>query len=116
MMLRCVVLACLLVATFCSAKAQVMPPVAEPGSGRVFCEQSVNYRIADPATVPEAYRRFLGVWSDAAWSADSCAALIVDNVDPDGTASIIYVYGPPGSNARAPAGCCTAPGSSAKAS
>lgn len=104
MMLRSVALACLLVVTFRSAGAQVTPPVAEPGSGRVFCEQSVNYRIADPVTVPEAYRRFLGVWSDAAWSADTCAALIVDNIDPDGTASLIYVYGPLGSNTRTPGG------------
>lgn len=87
-----------------SAAAQSPSPVVAPQSGRVFCEQSVSYRIADPATVPESYRRFLGAWSDAAWNPNSCAALIVDNVDPDGTASIIYVYGPLGANTPRPGG------------
>jgi hypothetical protein len=87
-----------------SATAQAPPPAAEPQAGRVFCEQSVSYRTADPATIPEPYRRFLGVWSDAAWNPNTCAALIVDNVDPDGTASITYVYGPLGSSSRAPGG------------
>jgi hypothetical protein len=73
-------------------------------SGRVFCEQNVSYRLADPSTISEPYRRFLGVWSDAAWDANTCAALIVDNIDPDGTASIIYPFGPLGSNARVPSG------------
>ena len=81
-----------------SAHAQTPPGVPEPS--RVFCEQNVSYRLADPATIPEQYRRFLGMWSDAAWDANTCAALIVDNVDPDGTASIIYAYGPLGSGVR----------------
>ena len=83
-----------------SASAQTPPPPAETAGTRTFCEQSVSYRIADPATVPEPYRRFLGAWSDAAWDPNTCAALIVDNVDPNGTASIIYVYGPLGSSTR----------------
>jgi hypothetical protein len=87
-----------------SAHAQGPPPIAEPQTGRIFCEQSVSYRIADPMKVPEPYRRFLGAWSDAAWDTNTCAALIVDNVDPDGTASIMYVYGPLGSSARVPGG------------
>jgi hypothetical protein len=86
-----------------SASAQA-PPSAQLEAGRVFCDQSVSYRIVDPVTVPESYRRFLGVWSDASWDPNTCAALIVDNVDPDGTASIIYVYGPLGSSARTPGG------------
>jgi hypothetical protein len=87
-----------------AARAQAPPNAGEPQSGRVFCEQSVSYRIADPATVLEPYRRFLGAWSDAAWDANTCAALIVDNVDPDGTTSIIYTYGPLGSSARVAGG------------
>lgn len=86
------------------ASAQVPPTVAEPQSGRVFCDQSVGYRIADPATVPERYRSFLGAWSDAAWDANTCAALIVENIDPDGTASVIYAYGPLGSSMRVTGG------------
>jgi hypothetical protein len=87
-----------------SAAAQTPPPAAEPEAGRVFCDQSVNYRVADPATVPEPYRRFLGAWSDAAWDPNSCAALIVESIDPDGTASITYVYGPLGSGPRVSGG------------
>jgi hypothetical protein len=87
-----------------SAGAQIPSPTAGPEGSRIFCEQSVNYRIADSASVAEPYRRFLGAWSDAAWDPNICAALIVENVDPDGTVSIIYVYGPLGSNARVPGG------------
>jgi hypothetical protein len=86
------------------AAAQTPPPTAEPEGSRTFCEQSVSYRITDPATVPEPYRRFLGPWSDAAWDPNTCAALIVENVDPNGTVSIIYVYGPLSSSARVPGG------------
>ena len=87
-----------------SVLAQPAPAPPEPQGGRVFCEQSVSYRLADPATVPEPYRRFLGAWSDAAWDANTCAALIVENIDPNGTASIIYAYGPLGSSSRATGG------------
>jgi hypothetical protein len=104
-MIRCSVASCFIVLlTTGSAIAQAPPPLAEPQAGRVFCEQSVSYRIADPSTIPESYQRFLGVWSDAAWDANTCAALIVDDVKPDGTASIIYVYGPQESNTRVPGG------------
>jgi hypothetical protein len=84
--------------------AQPAPPVADPLPGRVFCEQAISYRVADPSAVPEGYRRFLGPWSDAAWDANTCAALVVTDVQPDGTASIIYVYGPLGPNTRVPGG------------
>jgi hypothetical protein len=86
------------------ALAQAPPVLPEAAPGHVFCEQTVSYHLADPATVPEPYRRFLGAWSDAAWDANTCAALIVDDVRPDGAASIVYVYGPMGSSARVPGG------------
>ena len=69
-------------------------------AGRVFCEQPVAVQLADRDAVPERYRPFVGIWSDAAWSPLLCAALIVSNVSPDGTASIVYVYGPMAANAR----------------
>jgi hypothetical protein len=87
-----------------SAMAQAPPPTPEPPAGRVFCEQSVSYDIADPSGIPEPYRRFLGAWTDAAWDANTCAALVVDNVTSDGTASIIYVFGPPGPTTKGPGG------------
>jgi hypothetical protein len=86
------------------ATAQTPPLATEPQPGRVFCEQSVSYQLADPSTIPESYRPFLGAWTDAAWDANTCAALIVDDVKSDGTVSIIYVYGPMGSNAHVAGG------------
>jgi hypothetical protein len=103
MVCRPIVLSSLLLWAAASAHAQA-PPLTEAQAGRVFCEQNVSYRLADPATVSEPYRRFLGAWSDAEWDANTCAALVVDNVDPDGTASIIYVYGPLGSSTHRPGG------------
>ena len=94
----------LILLTAIPAGAQAPPPAAGMEGSRVFCEQSVSYRIADPASVAEPYRRFLGAWSDAAWDPNTCAALIVDNVDPKGTVSIIYVYGPQGSSTRVAGG------------
>lgn len=99
--MRYIIAPLLIVSTASGLAAQALPPAAgEPENGRVFCEQSVSYRIVDSAGVPDAYRRFLGAWSDAAWDVNTCAALIVDNVDPDGTASVMYIYGPLGSGAR----------------
>jgi hypothetical protein len=99
---RAILLWCLLAAAV-PATAQAPPP-AEPQPTRVFCEQSVAYQLADPSTIPESYRRFLGAWTDAAWDANTCAGLIVDDVKSDGTASIIYVYGPLGPNGRVAGG------------
>jgi hypothetical protein len=87
-----------------AAWAQAPPTIGELQPGRVFCDQSVTYRIAEPTTVPEPYRSFLGAWSDAAWDVNTCAALIVENIDPKGAASIIYAYGPLGSGARVTGG------------
>jgi len=90
-------------------------PAAPPGSipltapsaatgDRVFCEQNVPIRVADPMTVPETYRPLLGIWSDAAWTPQLCAALIVETVAADGTATITYAFGPIGSGNRTPGG------------
>ena len=87
-------------------------PAAGPGPAiamtppieRVFCGQSVTVSFADPAAVPERYRRFIGMWSDAAWTPQLCAALLVENVTADGAATILYAFGPMGSNTRGPGG------------
>ncbi len=73
-----------------------------PPTGRVFCEQEVTVQLADRAAIPERHRPFIGIWSDASWTPLLCAALIVETVAPDGTATILYVFGPMGSNARGP--------------
>jgi len=79
--------------------ASQVPPAASAAEQptRVFCDQNIAVRLDDPAAAPEPYRPFVGVWSDAAWDARTCAALIVQNVAPDGKASIVYIYGPEGS-------------------
>jgi hypothetical protein len=102
MMLPPLLLSCLTLSA-AAAWAQA-PAIGQPQPGRVFCDQNVTYRIAEPATVPQPYRGFLGAWSDAAWDPNTCAALIVDNVDPDGTTSIIYAFGPLGSTGRVAGG------------
>ena len=79
------------------------PPVPE-ATARVFCQQPVTVRLTDPASVPERYRGFLGIWSDAAWTPQLCAALAVETIAPDGTATIVYAFGPIGSNGRGPGG------------
>jgi hypothetical protein len=78
-------------------------PAASPPD-RVFCEQDVSFQVADPATIPDSYRRFVGIWSDAAWDAHTCAALIVQDVKADGTASIVYIFGPQGPTTPGPGG------------
>ena len=77
---------------------------AEPATQRVFCDQPVTVRVADRDGTPEPYRQFVGIWSDAAWTPQLCAALVVETVQPDGTASIVYAFGPMGSNTRRPGG------------
>jgi hypothetical protein len=97
------------------APAAAAPPPAAPGAapmsaamsapvGRVFCEQPVSVRLADPEAVAERFRPFIGIWSDASWTPVLCAALIVENVAPDGTATILYVFGPMGAGGRAAGG------------
>jgi hypothetical protein len=116
---RIFVMLCLSLLSPAGARAQAVPPSAAPAPaeaepqpppqspeqpGRVFCDQNVSYRLADPSSAPDQYRRFLGIWSDAAWDVRTCAALIVQDVTADGAASIIYVYGPQGSGSTIPGG------------
>jgi hypothetical protein len=86
-----------------SPSAPISAPLSQP-AGRVFCEQPVTVQLADRDAVPERYRPFIGIWSDASWTPLLCAALIVANVTPDGTAAIVYVFGPMGANARGAGG------------
>src|SRR5690348_4303083 len=66
------------------------PAAAEAPQGREFCHQSVSFTVAPQENVPEAYRAFVGIFSDAAWTPQLCAALVVENVTSDGTATIVY--------------------------
>jgi hypothetical protein len=82
-----------------AATAAMSPP-----AGRVFCEQPVTVQLAAPASVPPRYRAFIGMWSDASWTPQLCAALIVESVTREGTASIVYVFGPMSPDARGQGG------------
>jgi hypothetical protein len=86
-----------------STSSSMSSPMSSP-TGRVFCEQPVTVQLADPDAVAERYRPFIGIWSDASWTPLLCAALVVKNVAPDGTATIHYVCGPMGAGARGPGG------------
>jgi len=91
-----------------ATEAPVAAPALTAPAARVFCEQSVTVQLAVSDAIAEPYRPFIGIWSDASWTPQLCAALIVENVMPDGTASIVYLFGPmgspKGSGARAPGG------------
>ena len=88
-----------------AAAAPASSATAGPAAAdRVFCEQPVGVQVADPAAVAERYRPFIGIWSDASWSPTLCAALIVSSVRADGTAAIVYVFGPMAASARAAGG------------
>lgn len=80
------------------------PPEAAASQGREFCHQSVSFTVTPRGNVPEPYRDFIGIFSDAAWTPQLCAALIVENVDNDGIATIIYAYGPMDTNGHGPGG------------
>ena len=82
--------------------APAQPPAAS--AGRVFCDQTVSAQPAKPASVPDQYRPYVGIFSDADWNPQTCAALVVENVGADGTATITYVFGPIGSGSKTPGG------------
>ena len=86
--------------------APLAPPVvpAAASQQRSFCEQDVTFALPPKASVPRPYRRFFGIWSDAAWDVRTCAALIVENIEPNGTARLLYIYGPMGSEQPGPGG------------
>jgi hypothetical protein len=86
-----------------AAAPAISAPMSE-STARVFCEQPVTVQLADPNAVDERFRPFIGVWSDASWTPQLCAALVVEDVAPDGTATILYVFGPMGANARGAGG------------
>jgi hypothetical protein len=78
------------------------PPPAS--AGRAFCGQNVTAQAADKRSVPDRYRQLVGIFSDAAWNAQLCAALVVETVGDDGTATITYAYGPLDSGDKIPGG------------
>ncbi len=67
-----------------------------PSADRTFCSQPVSIHVANRDTVGQRYQPFIGIWSDASWTPSLCAALIVENVTPDGTATIVYAFRPDG--------------------
>ena len=98
-----------------AAGSPLAPPPAAPSSidamrssgpapDRVFCTQPISVHVADRDSVPERYRPFVGIWSDASWTPQLCAALVVENVAADGTATIVYAFGPMGSVPRSSGG------------
>lgn len=58
-----------------------------------ICGKPVDF-VIEATGVPAAYRGFLGVWTGAAWNSRVCGGLIVRRVESDGSADIVYIYGP----------------------
>ena len=63
------------------------------GTTRTICDQAVTYSFFAPATqVPEHVRLFAGLWlGTLEWV--NCRALIVEAVQPIGSATVIYMAG-----------------------
>jgi hypothetical protein len=69
-----------------------------------MCGQTVPYTVVPPpANVPPNMRAFSGPWVGA-WPSGICNAVVIESVQPDGTVSILDVFGPdsgkPGGNLR----------------
>jgi hypothetical protein len=57
------------------------------------CEQSVIYNVVPPANdVPAELRLFSGIWVGS-WNNQLCSALIVEDLEKDGTVRGKYVFG-----------------------
>ena len=57
------------------------------------CEQTIQYNLVPPAAdVPAAFSAFSGAWLGN-WSGKLCSALIVEQIDKDGTVRAKYMYG-----------------------
>jgi hypothetical protein len=72
-----------------------------PGSA-TLCGQSVTYTLATAAETPEAFRKYLGIWSGNARGINSannvdyellCLAFIVERITADGAVSSVRVGG-----------------------
>jgi hypothetical protein len=74
------------------ASLEAARPKRHAGSS-VICGRTVDY-VVDATGVADPYRAFLGVWTGATWNSRICGGLIVAGADNNGTARIIYVYGP----------------------
>jgi hypothetical protein len=72
-----------------AAPVQPEPPPAP--AARVFCGQNVTAQAADPRSVPDPYRQL-------------CAALVVEKISDDGTATITYAFGPLEAGDKTPGG------------
>jgi len=64
-----------------------------PRETATLCGVPVAYNLVTPAVdVPEKARAFAGVWTGQ-WKDGLCSALIVESVQANGHASLIYVHG-----------------------
>ena len=69
------------------------PPPETAVRQAVLCGETISYDSADMTNGGG----FLGVWADGAWNGRVCGGLIVKAEHADGTADVIYVYAPRGS-------------------
>jgi hypothetical protein len=87
----------LLAALSCALNGQTMAqsaPAAQTPNTATFCEQSIKYEPGPlDATVPKSFGTFQGVWVGQ-WSPGGlCSVLIVEKVDSNGSAWVIYAWG-----------------------
>jgi hypothetical protein len=74
------------------------------------CEQSLEYHVEAPGPQVQAnMRAFSGVWVGK-WDSGLCGALVVESVQPDGTAGLLYINGSMGGQYPVKAGNRRFPG------
>lgn len=79
-------------AAFC-ALVPFFTHAAESGE-RTLCGNKIVLSVEKPnSTVPERYSRFLGIWEDGKWDGVVCTVIVVESIDADGTAVVVYAFG-----------------------
>jgi len=77
---------------FCAAALLVAP--AAGAETLNMCGQTVPYTVVPPpAPVPANMRAFSGLWIGT-WASGICNAVVIESIQPDGTVSILDVFGP----------------------
>jgi hypothetical protein len=71
----------------------LVPPVVNAQTLNM-CGHSVPYKLVPPSPQVQANMQgFLGVWVGT-WPSGICNAIVIESIQPDGTAAVLDVFGP----------------------
>lgn len=74
----------------------ILAAIAAPQPTQAACSTPLpdDVDVVQPdSSVPAAYARFVGKWGDAKWDGKLCHTLVVESVDAEGNATVVYSYG-----------------------